>query len=67
MRPPRKPPFDPSDYTMEGYARRAYVEGRIEVDELERALEHIGRGGTGNAEFPYLPAYRALDTDPAEY
>lgn len=45
------------------YAKREYVSGRIEADELERAIEHIFAGGVGNAEFPYLPAFKALQTE----
>jgi hypothetical protein len=38
-------------------ARREYVEGRIVVDELEAAIDHILRGGRGNTDFPYLPVF----------
>jgi hypothetical protein len=44
-------------------AQAAYVAGEIEVDELERALEHIYAGGMGTAEFPYLPAYEAFELE----
>lgn len=42
---------------MIGFAVREYLAERIGVDELERAIEHALRGGLGNAEFPYLPAF----------
>lgn len=45
------------------YAVHEYVVGRIEVDELERAIEHILAGGIGNEEFPYLPIFKAFKTE----
>lgn len=44
-------------------AQMAYVRGEIEADELERAIEHILRGGMGDKEFPYLPMFRAFATE----
>lgn len=41
----------------------AYVRGEIEIDELERAIEHVLKGGVGNAEFPYLPCFTAGATE----
>lgn len=53
--------------TMVSYARRAYEEGRIEVGELEAALDHIAGGGAGDARFPYLPAFEPFETEPVEW
>jgi hypothetical protein len=38
-----------------------FVMDRIELDELDRALDHVYAGGMGNADFPYLPVYEALE------
>lgn len=45
-------------------AREEYAVGRIELDEFERALDHIVAGGRGNAEFPYLPMFDAPAYEP---
>lgn len=42
-----------------------YVIGNIEIDELERALEHIYANGVGNADFPYLLAFELGITERA--
>jgi hypothetical protein len=47
------------------YARTAYLDGRIEVEELEAALDHIHAGGLGNPRFPYLPAFEMPAREPA--
>lgn len=63
--PQETPPGGPDELTL--IARQQYVAGRIELDEFERALEHILRGGLGTPEFPYLPVFRMphMDRRPA--
>ena len=57
----RVPRYDDDDVIAA--AQRAYVEGDIEVDELERAVAHVLAGGMGDAQFPYLPVFRAFATE----
>lgn len=51
------------DDTLE-YARRAYLNGEIEVDEFEAAVDHVLRGGLGNEQFPYLPMFEMPVMEP---
>ena len=48
---------------LEEAAWRAYWRDEIDSDEYARAMDHIARGGRGNAEFPYLPVFRAMETE----
>lgn len=41
----------------------AFVRGEIDVDQLERALDHVWSGGMGSEEFPFLPVFEALATE----
>jgi hypothetical protein len=40
-----------------GCARREFVAGNIDVAKFEAAVEHVLRGGRGDAEFPFLPVF----------
>ncbi len=51
----RRAPWDEDD--LIACARQEYIEGRIEADEFEAALDHIFAGGRGCAAFPYLPVF----------
>lgn len=48
---------------MESYAKRAYVEGDIDIAEFEACLVHIHAGGLGCPRFPFLPAFAPLPTE----
>lgn len=67
-RPPAPPagPRRRRQATIEENVARAkaeYVAGRIEADELERAVEHAFAGGMGCAEFPFLAAFEAVEME----